>query len=273
MTTLRPIRLFVCDIDGCLSKGSTHSFDPELIAAFAETNRLSRIDPDVPAITFCTGRTMPYVECLLQVIDGRVPALCENGTVLFDPIEYEIVVSPHLGENERDLLQRMKALIDTNLICKDVQHEYGKFTHFTLLVSPPETSEELAHRAAKLAEEFGDSFVVETTKMCVHVTFRHIHKGTGIEWLAEKTGVDPAEMAGIGDARPDIPFLEQVGLACAPANAHPDVKALAHWHSDLPDAKAALEFLRRIVVRNREIASQSRTGPGSDRSDDNSLFP
>src|SRR4051812_23959791 len=110
--TSRPIRLFVCDIDGCLSKGSTHHFDPELIRVLSSANRMSKTDPDYPAITFCTGRTMPYVECLLQVVGGYMPALCENGTVLFEPNRYEISVHPKLGENERELLSRMRSLID-----------------------------------------------------------------------------------------------------------------------------------------------------------------
>lgn len=258
--TDRRTRLFVCDIDGCLSKGSTHHFDPSLLQTFIEANRLSRTDPDVPAITFCTGRTMPYVECLMQVIGGYMPALCENGTVLFEPNRYEITVHPRLGETERDLLGRMKLMIDEHLICDLVQHEHGKFTHFTLLVSPPMTSAELEPRAAELARQFNGDFVVESTKACVHVMFRHLHKGTGIEWLAECTGIDSAEMAGIGDARPDLPFLSQVGIACAPANAHPDVKALAHWHSDRHDAEAAIEFLSRLIARNRELSRTASSG-------------
>lgn len=252
--TDRRTRLFVCDIDGCLSKGSTHHFEPELIRVLAEANRLSKTDPDVPAVTFCTGRTMPYVECLMQVIGGYLPALCENGTVLFEPNRYEITVHPRLGGSEREMLERMKVLLDENLICETVQHEHGKFTHFTLVISPPTTSDELLPRALALAEEFGGNFVVESTKACVHVMFRHLHKGTGIEWLAETTGIGPEEMAGIGDARPDLPFLSQVGIACAPGNAHPDVKALAHWHSEEHDAQAALEFLERLIARNREIS-------------------
>lgn len=252
--TNRRIRLFVCDIDGCLSKGSTHHFEPELIRALAEANRLSRTDPDVPAVTFCTGRTMPYVECLMQVIGGYLPALCENGTVLFEPNRYEITVHPRLGENERLMLERMRSLIDEHLIGEKVQHEHGKFTHFTLLVSPPLTPEELVPRAAELAGQFNGHFIVEHTKACVHVLFSHLHKGTGIEWLSETTGIDPSEMAGVGDARPDLPFLSQVGIACAPGNAHADVKALAHWHSERHDAHATLEFLERLIAHNRGLS-------------------
>ena len=49
------------------------------------TNEASRADPLVPAVTLCTGRPQPYVECLLQVIHSDTPALCEGGTVMFHP--------------------------------------------------------------------------------------------------------------------------------------------------------------------------------------------
>jgi len=36
------------------------------------------------------------------------------------------------------------------------------------------------------------------------------------------------QSAAIGDDWPDLPLLVSAGLACAPANAHVEVKALAH---------------------------------------------
>ena len=35
-------------------------------------------------------------------------------------------------------------------------------------------------------------------------------------------------MAAIGDDWPDLPLLTRAGFACAPANAHAEVKAIAH---------------------------------------------
>lgn len=45
--------------------------------------------------------------------------------------------------------------------------------------------------------------------------------------LAE-LGASWAEAAAIGDDWPDLPLLLRAGFACAPANAHPEVKAVAH---------------------------------------------
>lgn len=41
-------------------------------------------------------------------------------------------------------------------------------------------------------------------------------------------GLGWAEVAAIGDDWPDLPLLSRAGFACAPANAHAEVKAVAH---------------------------------------------
>ena len=59
----------------------------------------------------------------------------------------------------------------------------------------------------------------------------HINKGTGLEWLAQKTGLDPAEMGGVGDSTADIDFLSLVQNSAAPANATAEVKAVVDYVS------------------------------------------
>ncbi len=41
-------------------------------------------------------------------------------------------------------------------------------------------------------------------------------------------GLAWSEVAAMGDDWPDLPLLKRAGFACAPANAHDEVKALAH---------------------------------------------
>jgi 3-deoxy-D-manno-octulosonate 8-phosphate phosphatase KdsC-like HAD superfamily phosphatase len=60
-------------------------------------------------------------------------------------------------------------------------------------------------------------------------------------------------MAGIGDARPDIPFLEKVGLPFAPGNAHDDVKAVCSMVSEHADSEAAIELLDYVIAHNRGL--------------------
>src|SRR5690606_15349452 len=120
-------------------------------------------------------------------------------------------------------------------------------------IQPPDTPEALYEQAVKIAAEFGDMFVVELTSICVHFLFRHLHKGSGVQWLAEATEVPLNQMAGIGDAAPDLPFLEKVGYAYAPANAHDIVKNVCHGVSPHRYSDAALELLDKIISHNQYL--------------------
>ncbi|MBX7244487.1 MAG: HAD hydrolase family protein [Candidatus Sumerlaeaceae bacterium] len=249
----KPVRLFVADIDGCLSGGSTTQYSVEMIEKLQHANRASRTDPAVPAVTFCTGRPQPYVECLIQATHGYKSALCEGGALFFDPVNHLVHTHPSFGPREQKLLSELRAMVARELVNDQVMFEPGKVTHITLILAPPLRPPDLIGKAEEIAGRFGETFMVEQTRVCVHILFRHLHKGTGIEWLSEHTGIGPSEMAGIGDAGPDIPFLKMMGVACAPANAHADVKAVADFVSERPDAQAAAEFLDHIIAANRAL--------------------
>ncbi len=249
----KPVRLFVFDIDGCLSRGSFSHFSPQMLDALRDLNARAREDASVPAVTVCTGRPQPYVECFLQAIGGTMPALCEGGTVLFDPRTHGVYTHRAFGEREERLLEKLRHEVEKRLVNEAVMFEPGKVTHLTLLVTEPYSPEELLPEALAIAQNYGEEFVVETTRICVHFLFRHLHKGTGLAWLSERTGIAPDEMAGMGDARPDLSFLELVGIAGAPANAHEEVKQVAHFVSSASDAEGALEFIEWVLRRNSEL--------------------
>jgi hydroxymethylpyrimidine pyrophosphatase-like HAD family hydrolase len=246
-----PIRLIVADIDGCLSRGSTNPFSPRLIDRLIETNALAKEDPTVPPVTFCTGRPQPYVECLIQVTHGYMPALCESGTVLFDPVHHTVTKHPGFGAREEAQLAKLNKLIEAEFVRGKVMCEPGKVTHTTLLVGEPFKPVDLLPRAQELIREFDGAFDIEMTRMCLHFLFRHLHNGTGLQWLSEYTGIPVSQMAGIGDARTDLPFLRMLPLTCAPSGAHQDVKDICSHVSEACDADAAVEFLDFIIAHNR----------------------
>lgn len=46
--------------------------------------------------------------------------------------------------------------------------------------------------------------------------------------LLDQLGLSWAEVAAMGDDWPDLPLMTRAGFACAPAQAHAEVKAVAH---------------------------------------------
>jgi 3-deoxy-D-manno-octulosonate 8-phosphate phosphatase (KDO 8-P phosphatase) len=67
--------------------------------------------------------------------------------------------------------------------------------------------------------------------------------------VLSQLGVDWPEVAAIGDDWPDLPLLTRAGFACAPANAHIEVRAVAH-HVTLQRGGdgAAREFCDLLLV-------------------------
>ncbi len=85
----------------------------------------------------------------------------------------------------------------------------------------------------------------------------HAHFGTEAKLAAaEKTlaelGLDWKQAAGIGDDWPDLPVLRRCALACAPANAHAEVKAIAHH---VTQVRRRARILRPVAGRQRPLCA------------------
>lgn len=57
--------------------------------------------------------------------------------------------------------------------------------------------------------------------------------------LCDRLAIGLDQVAFMGDDLPDITAMRQVGLAVAPANAHPWVAAVAHWQTPLGGGQGA----------------------------------
>lgn len=73
-------------------------------------------------------------------------------------------------------------------------------------------------------------------------------------------GVDWADTAAIGDDWPDLPLLVRAGFACASANAHIEVKAVAdHVTSARGGHGAGREFCDLLLMASGRYAALLRT--------------
>ena len=74
----------------------------------------------------------------------------------------------------------------------------------------------------------------------------NLTKGPVLDQLCEKYGLDPQQVAMVGDDLPDLPILRRVGLACCPVDAVEEVKDCCHWV--VPD-KGGHGVLRTVAER------------------------
>ena len=241
------IRLLVVDVDGILSLGEAAPFDCTVLQRLAAINDRARHDPTRLALTLCTGRPAPYVEVLMQVIHGFYPAIYEHGAGLYIPVPYGFKWHPSLTAAVHMQLLQLHSLLHDALVATDRAYfQPGKSASLSLFARPGVSLDEVCREAARLAHQFGDTFLVEAGATCVNVLVRGLDKAEGVRWLSRETGISLQEMAGVGDAQGDMPFMQLLGWAAAPANAHAAVKQMAHYTSPYEDGQGLVDILARL---------------------------
>ena len=82
-----------------------------------------------------------------------------------------------------------------------------------------------------------------------HAVYGALDKRAAADALLVALGIEWADVAVIGDDWPDLPLLRAAAFACAPANAHAEVKAVAHHVTTARGGHgAAREFCDLLLV-------------------------
>lgn len=82
--------------------------------------------------------------------------------------------------------------------------------------------------------------------------------------LLAQRGLAWSQVAAMGDDWPDLPLLARAGLACAPPNAHAEVRALAHHVTDARGGEgAAREFCDLMLMASGRYAALLQAHQGT----------
>ncbi len=76
-------------------------------------------------------------------------------------------------------------------------------------------------------------------------------KGMAYRQLAERRNLAPADVAFMGDDLLDLPVLKSVGFSAAPADAVPEVRAVADWVSQHHGGRGAVREFVELILRAR----------------------
>lgn len=85
---------------------------------------------------------------------------------------------------------------------------------------------------------------------------RHVRQGVAdkahaLDELMREIGVQPAELACVGDDTPDVPMLRKAALAVAVADAHPSAVSAAHWVTPSAGGRGAVREVCDLLLRSR----------------------
>jgi len=67
--------------------------------------------------------------------------------------------------------------------------------------------------------------------------------------IVNKSGLGEENIAYVGDDFTDIPIMRKIGLACAVANARPEVKSIAHFVTAAAGGKGGVREVAELVLK------------------------
>ena len=245
------IRLFLTDIDGCLSEPYT-AYRLDALAQLRRWAGRAEADARYPQLGVCSGRAYAYVEAVAQALGLRAPALFESGGGRFDLAAARIVWNPALTPAVERELDAVRAFLLAEVVPRSetVSFDYGKRSQAGV-VSPVvgECERYLGAVRAFVAAE-APGLRPYLTPHSVDVVPAALTKAQALRWLAETDGLDLAEVAFIGDTDGDAEAIAACGWGFAPANAARPARDAADTVTAGAVADGVLEAYRACLRRN-----------------------
>ena len=245
------IRLFLSDIDGCLSEPYT-AYDLDGFARLRRWAGRAEGDDRYPRLGICSGRAYAYVEAVSQALGLRAPALFESGGGRFDLPDARITWNPALtAEVERELDAARAFLLEAVVPRSEtVSFDYGKRSQAGIVSPVVGECERYLGEVEAFAAAEAPGLTAYHTPYSVDVVPAALTKVQAIRWLAEADGLDLAEVAFIGDTNGDAPAIAACGLGFAPANGARPARDAADVVTEAPVLGGVLEAYRECLRRN-----------------------
>jgi 3-deoxy-D-manno-octulosonate 8-phosphate phosphatase (KDO 8-P phosphatase) len=98
---------------------------------------------------------------------------------------------------------------------------------------------------------------VAVEKRAAELNIRFVHlgikdKASVLKKLMAQLNVNLDAVACVGDDIPDLENMQQAGLAVAVADAHPDLDAVADWHTHLGGGMGAVREVCDLLLLSRK---------------------
>lgn len=97
---------------------------------------------------------------------------------------------------------------------------------------------------------------VPVEKRMAELGIEHVYLGVGrkldvLNKILRDLGIAAAAVACVGDDTPDMECMSAVGLAIAVADAHPDLDAVADWHTSKDGGQGAVREVCDLLLSSR----------------------
>jgi hydroxymethylpyrimidine pyrophosphatase-like HAD family hydrolase len=239
------IRLIYSDNEGCILPGKGLAFPLDDLKRLRRLLKRLRSTGDSASevyFSICTGRSIAYIEAMLQVLDlqdSHIPCVCEGGAVLYWP--YKDSWEPLAVPPEREaLLQVVRGM--------DYRPELGKAVCLSLYPNHPTKVTDLfaAYQASPLFKKYH----ITWSLAAVDITPFGVNKLSGLVEACTRLGITLDEVLTVGDAANDLPMLQASGYSACPANASDEVKAVVDFVSPSPSTRGLIEIIHHFIGKS-----------------------
>lgn len=267
------VKLFVSDIDGTLLS----------VGKGISAKNIEAVQKMVAAgitVTIATGRMYSAALPIAKVLGVNVPIITYNGA-LIKSVDGEVIHNENLPANVivdiTKFFEERGWYLQTysdDILYYPEYNDLTKFYEESINVTGVEVGwdglrehtsnvckmlsvsnglDETLERMAAVKAEFGD--IVGITKS--HPKFTEImpkgaSKAAAVKILAEKLGIDRAEVMAIGDSDNDLPMLKAAGTSIAMGNAVDAVKQYCTFVTGLCEDDGFAEAVYKRVLNNEK---------------------
>jgi hydroxymethylpyrimidine pyrophosphatase-like HAD family hydrolase len=227
-------QLVFSDNEGCIVEAKGKEFD------LAELSRLKLFLASTKNLGFsiCTGRSVPYVEAITQVLginNSPVPCICEGGCVLYWPSQdrVEFLVRPFPIGKVAERLPRDLFRVEPGKTC-------------CLSLYPMRDLE--VSQVANVVTPFLDPslYTLRLSAAAVDITPHGVDKGFGIRMALKAMRYSNGRIVAVGDSDNDLPMFDAVEYTAAPSNATQLVKSRANFVSRFPATTGLIDILEHL---------------------------
>lgn len=264
LEVMTPPALVASDLDGTLLR-TDRTVGPRTL------DTLDRLRDNGIPFVMVTGRPIRWLAEVLAYTGPRGPVVCSNGAVIYDPAADEVLDDrPLRPELLADVVERLRGEFPGVAFAAETAHGlWHEPTYRVREVSPivrvGDLRRVLADPAVKLLawldhpvpDELAASMtaslhgLAEVTRSSedslIEISAAGVTKATGLARVAERYGVDPADIVAFGDMPNDLPMFAFVGQSVAMANAEPAVRAAARTVTASNDDEGVADYLGALL--------------------------
>ena len=231
--------VLACDYDGTLAHDG--------VLDDATATALDRFRASGRRLVMVTGRELPDLQKVCQVLDKFEWIVAENGALLYRPTDHfsrllcapaSAALAQKLGEAQAQPLSVGRAIIAT------------REPHETLVI--------------ELIKNLGLELQVIFNKGAVMVLPTGVNKATGLTAALQEMVVDPRNVVAVGDAENDHGFLAFCGIGVAVGNALPMLKERADLVMEGKRGFGVTELIDRILATDlADLPARGKNAAGA----------